>query len=96
MQIDANRTIRLRVIQMAPERDGQSNRQSNRQTDRQADRQTGRQADRQTDRQTVDCEGADSIRYGGPWGRCRLLYFKKTFNGHLYMTQVVKKKLKRV
>ena len=28
-KFDANQTIRLRVIQMAPERDGQSNRQSN-------------------------------------------------------------------
>ena len=33
-KFDANRTIRLRVIQMAPECDGQSNRQSNRVTDR--------------------------------------------------------------
>ena len=24
-------------------------------------------------------------------GRCRLLYFQKTFNGHIYRTQVVKK-----
>ena len=32
----AIRTIRLRVIQMAPERDGQSNRQTDRQTDRQS------------------------------------------------------------
>ena len=31
-KFDANRTIHLRVIQMAPERDGQSNRQSNRQS----------------------------------------------------------------
>ena len=31
-KFDANRTIRLRVIQMAPERDGQTDRQSNRQS----------------------------------------------------------------
>ena len=32
---------------------------------------------------TVYCEGADSDKYGGiARGRCRLLYFNKTFNGH--------------
>ena len=32
---------------------------------------------------TVHCEGADSDQYGGiARGRCRVLYFNKTFNGH--------------
>ena len=58
--LSLNRTIRLRVIKMAPKLDGQ--------TDREIDcRLRGRRQ--------------HPIRRGHV-GRCRLLYFNKTFNGH--------------
>ena len=52
--------------------------------------------DRQTDRQTVDCEGVDSIRYGGAMGAAADSFISRKLLMDIYIGHRWLKKLKRV
>ena len=57
---------------------------------------TDGRTDRQADRQTVDCEDADSIRYGGAMGAAADSFISRKLLMDIYIGHRWLKKLKRV